>query len=286
MSDYFFVDSEDGYGRVFVPRGPWKPSYNHLVAKENVHVVRLSSSMGWRGQDLEFLRDLPFLRGVEIYSWDVRDASVIGSLSELRLVGLDCDLRKQIDFTALPKLEVVKGTWKKPLESLLHCKGLKHLNLSNWPEEDLRSLSAMTKLTKLLLTSRKLSSLRGISSLEALKWLDLHACPKLTSLEELRSCVSIRHLEITSCGAVDDVSPIGDLHELRELALDGCKDLDTLTCIQGCENLEQLSFLGTTRVTDGKLSFISELPKLHSLRFTPRRHYDRKRVELLRGSDG
>ncbi len=272
MGDYFFQESEDGYGRVFVPKGPWRPEYNELIARQKVKVVRLSDSMGWKGPDVDFLAELHFLEGVEIYSWDVRDASVIGLMNQLRLVGLQCDLRKQIDFSALRRLEVVKATWKKQLSGVLQCRELKHLNLTNWPQEDLEALEGMRKLAVLQLTSRKLTSLDGISKLAALERLDLHACPKLTSLAASRSCARIHHLEISSCRGVSNLSAVGTLQALRVLALDDCGDIDSLTPIQSCRDLETLSFLGTTRVLDGDLALISDFPRLRKLRFAPRRH--------------
>jgi hypothetical protein len=283
MVNYSFDQSEDGYGRVFVPHGPWERGYNALVVKEQIAVVRLSAAMGWRGTDLEFLKELGELRGIEIYSLDVRDATVIGSLRHLRLVGLECDLRAPIDFTALSKLEVVKATWKRALEGLLQCSQLKHLNLVNWPGASLRALANMTRLAKLQITSRKLSALSPISSFQELEWLDLCACPKLTSLEDVRSCAGLRRLDVTSCKAIRDISPIGSLVLLRELHLDEDGDIESLLPLQACKQLEKLSFFGTTRIVDGRVSVVEALPHLRTLRFAPRRHYDRTRDEILHG---
>ena len=283
MGAYFIDDSEDGYGKVFVPRGPWQPGYTDLVGKEHIPVVRLSAAMGWRGTDLHFLRELSNLRGVEIYAPEVRDASVIASLHGLQLVGLDCDLRTPIDFGELQELEVVKARWTGAIRSLLHSSGLKHLNLSNWPGDDLESLGSMSRLTKLQLTSRKLRSLRGIDALKSLEWLDLHACPKLTSLEGIRCCRSITHLEVTSCKAVHEISEIGELGALRELHLDDSGELESLEPVRGCQLLEKLSFFGTTRILDGKISALEDLPRLKTVRFAPRRHYDRTRDAIVQG---
>lgn len=281
MDSYFIDDSEDGYGQVFVPRGPWQPSYTDLVEKQQIAVVRLSASAGWQGSDLQFLQELPNLRGIEVYSPEVRDASVIGSLHRLQLVGLDCKLRTRIDFGALRELEVVKATWAGAIEGVLECAGLKHLNLSNWPASDLDSLARLTQLAKLLLTSRKLTSLRGIDVLGALEWLDLDSCPKLTSVEGIQACQSIWHLELTSCKAIHKISPIGELGSLRELHLDENGEIESLEPLRHCRLLERLSFFGTTRVVDGKLSAVEELPRLKTLRFAPRRHYDRSRDDIL-----
>lgn len=281
MGAYFVDDSEDGYGQVFVPQGPWRPGYAELVVDQRLAVVRLSEAMGWRGTNLEFLRELPNLRGIEIYSHEVRDASVVASLHRLQLVGLDCDLRTPIDFGELTELEVVKATWSDAIESILQNSNLKHVNLTNWPRDDLGAFASMTRLTKLQLTSRKLRSLRGIGALKLLRWFDLHSCPRLSSVEGIGACKSISRLELTSCKAIRDISEIGELTALRELHLDDNGDVDSLEPLQSCKLLETLSFFGTTRIVDGKISVIQGLPRLRTVRFASRRHYDRKRVELI-----
>lgn len=283
MEAYLIDDSEEGYGQVFVPRGPWQPGYTDLVGQKRIPVVRLSAAMGWRGADLHFLRELPNLRGVEIYAPEVRDVSVIASLHRLQLVGLDCDLRTPIDFGELQELEVVKARWSDAIRSLLHIAGLKHLNLSNWPGYDLESLGSMSRLQELLLTSRKLRSLRGIDALKSLEWLDLHACPKLTSLEGIRCCRFMTHLEVTSCKAVHEISEIGELGALRELHLDNNGELESLEPIRQCHLLEKLSFFGTTRILDGRISALEDLPRLKTVRFAPRRQYDRTRDAISQG---
>lgn len=160
-AEYWLTESEEGFGTVFVPRGPWRSAYNDLMETKNVQVIRLSYSAGWREADVGFLAQFPNLRGAEIYSWEVRDVSVLERLSQLRVLGLECDLRKPVDLSKLPMLEVVFATWKKALDSLFQCSGLWYLNVVNWPAEDLQPLAAMAKLERLRLSSRKLLSDRG-----------------------------------------------------------------------------------------------------------------------------
>jgi Leucine-rich repeat (LRR) protein len=168
------------------------------------------------------------------------------------------------------------------ISSVLRNSGLKHLNLSNWPFDDLEALALMTRLTKLLLTSKKLVSLRGIDALISLKWLDLHACQRLKSIEGIQACQSISRLEITSCKAVHDISELGELGALVELHLDDGGEIESLDPLQRCTLLEKLSFFGGTRIRDGKISAIEGLPRLKTLCFAPRRHYDRTR-DAVRG---
>ena len=268
---------------MLVPRGPWTPRYTDLVRQQQVPVVRLSESAGWRGTDVRFLLELPELRGVEIYAWQVRDASVIATLRNLRLVGLECDLRVPIDFGQLPELEVVKARWNGAIQDVLNNPNLEYLNLSNWPMEDLQRLESMDRLARLALTSRKLRSLRGIDALKSLGWLDLYACPSLTSLEGIQNCQSMSRLDVSSCRAVHEISEVGELGSLRELELNNNGDLESLEPLRRCQSLERVSFFGTTRILDGKISVLEELPRLKKVVFGRRRHYDRKREELIQG---
>lgn len=284
MSEYF-VESEERtghrYGRVLVLRGPWKPEFASYMGREGIDGLRLSASVGWKGADLQVLSELSFLRSLEIYSQEVRDCSVIGSLKELRLLGLECDLRGSIDFEPLAKLEVVKVTWAKALEGVLRCEQVSHFNVSNWPDLDLFRLAQLIRLRELLVTSRKLDSLRGISVFNLLERLDLHGCPKLTTLEGVDSCRRLTSFSLSACKAVGDVSVLASLTGLREVELDSCGEIRSLSPLAALRGLERLSFDGDTRILDGDLSFIEALPALRTLVFAPRRSYNRTRTELM-----
>lgn len=281
MQDYYFTESEDGYGRVFVPCRPWKPTFTDMVIKENISVVRLSASAGWRDSNLGFLKDLRKLSGIEVYSYDALDLSVLSLLHDLKLVCLQCEIKSAIDISGLQGIEVVKATWKRGLESILHCANLKVLNIVNWPYVDFLHLTEMSKIIRLFVVSRTLTSLKGIESLRELELLDIHRCSKLNSIDDLRHCVNIRHLEISSCNAIVDISPIGSIKKLTELYLDNDGDIASLTPIQQCKYLQYLSFVGSTKIVDGKISVVEGLTDLKALQFIPRRHYDRMRKDIL-----
>ena len=144
----------------------------------------------------------------------------------------------------------------------------------------------MARLERLDLTSRKLISLRGVESLQSLQWLDLYACTKLDALDPIGLCPKIRHLAITSTKRFKDISPIGSLESLRVLHLDDDGEFESLKPLLRCTLLEELSFFGTTRITDGKISVLEQFKHLRTLRFTPRRAYDRTRKEILAETPG
>lgn len=279
-SEYEIRDSDRGLGRVFIPCGPWKPAYRDFMQREGIEGLRLSDSMGWKGHDVHFLSHLPMLRSLEIYSSQVRDFSVLSSLRELRLLGMECEVREVIDFAPLAKLEVALLTWKRAFEGVLGCKQMRHINVSSWPEVDLVSLGQMTNLKELFIRSRKLESLRGISAFSRLEKLDLYGCPKLPTLEGIQACQGLTSVSVSAC-RFGDVSVLASLRALRTVELDGCGDLKSLAPLAVLRDLERLSFDGSSRVLDGDLSFLEGLPRLRSLVFAPRRLYNRTRGEIL-----
>ncbi|MDP2271198.1 MAG: hypothetical protein Q8K32_10740 [Archangium sp.] len=275
--EYEVRDSQHGLGRVFILRGPWRPEYPDFMRRQGIDGLRLGDSAG---PDVGFLSEVPFLRSLEIYSRAVRDCSVLSSLNELRLLGLQCELRGSIDFGPLAKLEVALLSWEKAVDGVLGCRQLRHLNVSGWPEVDLSKLAQLDKLQALYLQSRRLQSLHGLSAFPVLEHLDLHGCPKLASLAGVEACQRLTSLSVSAC-RVGDVSVLASLPGLRTVELDSCGDIGTFAPLAALHDLERLSFDGNTRVLDGDLSVIEGFPKLHSLVFAPRGLYNRNRTELL-----
>lgn len=65
-NDQFFIDdTENNMGRCLVLTAPWSGGIKSIIEKENISVLRLSQSVGWKGDDISFLKELPSLRGVE-----------------------------------------------------------------------------------------------------------------------------------------------------------------------------------------------------------------------------
>ena len=70
-SDLYFIDeAENDMGRCLVLKAPWSDVFIDVIRKENISVLRLTESMGWKGKDISFLEKLQDvgLRGVEVWS--------------------------------------------------------------------------------------------------------------------------------------------------------------------------------------------------------------------------
>ena len=159
----FLIPQEHLSGLCYVLKESWKPAFREVLVKHGAQFLRLSRSMGWRAQDLGFLRELQgLLRGVEIYDDDVKDVSVLAELPELELVRLQCRW-KGFDFTRLPRLKLASVTWRPGSETLFSCEGLEQLFLDDAPHSDLTPLERLTGLQRLSVGSKSITSARGRS---------------------------------------------------------------------------------------------------------------------------
>lgn len=282
-SDLYFIDeAENDMGQCLVLKAPWSDVFIDVIRKENISVLRLTESMGWKGKDISFLEKLQDvgLRGVEVYAWDVKDVTPLQFIPDLEYLGLQCEFTKAPDFSRFDRLKICKLLWRPMAKTILDCSGLKLLNVVNYPAEDLQKLTNMTGLKRLQISSRKLVSLAGIESLPSLRIMDLAECPKLESLTGIETCQGLQVVELENCKKVNDISSLGELANLRGVVLTNCGKVKSLQPLAKCRLLESVTFAGDTNVEDGELTPLLDMPELKRMWFVDKQHYSHKRDQV------
>lgn len=210
---YKIIDHGDGWGPILLPTGPWSDDFIKVIKRKNITGLRFSFSFGWRDVDMSFLAGLKDLglRKIDIYHWDVKDVSPLGFLPELESISLQTLLTTAPDFTQFKNLTHFFTNWRTKTASALNCSALEYLNIVNYPREDLENLRHMKALKSLYLSSRKLTSLKGVEDLSALEKLDLYACTQLRSLNGIEGCQRLQSVDVHSCNKLGDLSQFGSL---------------------------------------------------------------------------
>lgn len=282
-NDYFVARSDEGDWDVLVLRSAWSTSFHSVLQKRHPRGLRLSSSAGWKGENIDFVTELveSDLVEIEVYSWEVRDLSPLGALSRLRHVGIEADYRTLPDFSAFGALESLFINWKEQARSLLRCTSLERLNVTRFPFVDLRELSSLRRLRTLRMASGTLRRLDGISELKQLTTLDLSYCPKLESLEGIEQCERLECLELTTCKAIVDLEPLHALKNLRSLLIWNCGRINSIQPLAECTELESVQLIGDTVIEDGDLSVLLTLPKLRIVAFARKRHYSHRPEDFV-----
>lgn len=276
---YYLAPDKQTGGRVMVLQGPWRNQYRSVI-RGDVLSLRLSHSAGWQAEPLGFLEELPNLRSIEIYNFDVKDVSPIWVLKNLECIGLECFFNKCGDFSEFSRLTYFFGRWRPSAKTIFSVRTLLHLNVTGYPYEDLQALQNLQELKVLMLTSRKLTALNGIEKFSALEKLDLHGCTQLKSLDGIENASNaLSFLWIDTCKRITDVNAIG-LHGLvRVLRVTNCRSISSLCPLSNCTHLEELTFV-ETKIEDGDMSILLEIPRLRVTHFGNRRHYSHTHSEI------
>lgn len=137
----FIIEQEHLAGRCYVLSGPWTTQCLEVFHRERAQFLRLNRTLGARIDNLEFLKDLRGLRGVEIYDSTITMTTLapLLELSALELLGLQCNFRG-IDFAArFPRLQLASFYWRPGCASVFGCRELRFLfmldprPLLSWP---------------------------------------------------------------------------------------------------------------------------------------------------------
>jgi internalin A len=271
------IDEIDSLPALVVLEGGWRDSYADMIEQHGLAVL----SIMVRGDDLSFLSRLPGLRGLVLNAGEVRDLSPVQSLDRLETLTLNTPAkpRMELDFGAFPLLEKLRMYWNPGFESVFSCARLETLWVFGPPDADLARFGGMSGLRRLELSQgRKLVSTAGVGALD---FLGLY---QQTALEELRDLPDLQVLAIESCkklGSLDGVPST-----VRRLKVANCGDIASLRPLAGLVELEQFLAWESTRIVDGDLSVLMELPRLREIGMQERREYRPKVREIeqaLRG---
>jgi hypothetical protein len=282
-SQYLIVEHDYGLGRTLVLKAAWNDSFKDVIEKENISILRLSNSAGWKGDDVTFLSALTNLRGVEIYAWGIKDITSLQHVEGLVHLSLSCLFTKAPDFSDFKNLKSCFISWVPKAKSIFDCSGLSFLNIDKYPSENLQDIGKMISLKRLHLMSRKLESLSGIENFRSLEILDLAVCTKLESLAGLEKCQKLQTIEFDCCKKMYDIDILGDLMNLKKIKITDCGKVKSLKRLVSCQLLERLLFYGDTNIEDGELVPLLNLPHLKEMWYADRRHYSmtRDRVKFI-----
>ncbi|MCA1063731.1 hypothetical protein QTG56_11080 [Rossellomorea sp. AcN35-11] len=223
---YFITEGDWNTGKVLVCTGEWKNSMSEVMQNNGIYNLRLSGSVGWTDNNIDFLSTLQFLKGVEIYfslSTSL-DLTPLHSLKNLEFLGIDDYVKGEVDFAKLTNLKNCFISWSSKYKKI----ELKHLVINKYPYENLKEISEMRNLEYLDITSRKLLNLDGIQALEMLKVLKLYRCSNFESLTGIEYLPNLKELEISTCNKLYSVEEIQQTNSLEKVMLENNKNLKNL----------------------------------------------------------
>jgi internalin A len=262
----------DGLPALVVLEGGWRDEYANVIEAHGLAVL----SIMVRGSDLSFLSRVPSLRGLVLNAGEVRDLSSVQALPRLETLTLNTPSkpRLELDFGAFPLLEKLRLYWNPGFESLFSARRLESLFLFGPPDADLGRFAALSGLKRLELSQgRKLVSTAGVPPVE---FLGLY---QQGALEELVLPASLRVLAVESCKKLTSLDAVSGL-SLSRLKVANCGDIESLAPLRGMSSLEEFLAWESTRVLDGDLSVLLDLPRLRLIGMQDRTSYTPRVKEI------
>lgn len=305
----------------------WDASVERDLIERGVNFLRIRR---WQGRDLGGIGVLGGRIKRVIVECDLPDASALGDLSNLdelfmyggvetvpfhrlpnlRKLGAYGDRIDRADLSQARSLEELSigGARIHDLSALRVPKGLRNLELAEFPLRSLAGIEAFPELVRLGLFQLPLASLEGVEAATQLETVGLTYTPKVASIGPLCGLPQLQKLVLHRTGKLGDVGRVGELSRLRHLQVAGqalndasflaplealrelfLEDIGTILSVsflRRLRRLERLGLTGKTTVSDGDMSVLLELPLLREAVYIHRPHYRpaRKLVDDLTAS--
>src|SRR6266545_5719400 len=270
--------SED-WGHVFNGEATvkfWSPAAAQVLQQQHITKLRVH---GWKQPTVEALG--PFAHQLERIFWevhdptDVPDLSALAQLHQLNYLTLTHGL-DQIDFSRLSALRTLGASAAAPqFGNVRSCRSLRTLYLTNCGLRDLMPLAGLDQLTEVNVGEAPLKSLAGMNELRGLRRLALVQVP-LASLDGIEDLQAIEDIYIHMLGRLQSIAPLTGLSRLKRLKLlqlDNVGPVPSLAFLRGLDKLETFYPSQGTKIEDGDLAVLLELPALTRVLFTNRKHY-------------
>jgi internalin A len=243
--------------------------------------VQVSVLLSIREDDVSFLAQIPSLRGLVLNGGGVRDLSPVQALGALETLTLNTPAKPKLplDFAAFPALKTLRMYWNAGFESVFGCESLEALFVFGPPDPDLARFGTLPRLRRLEVSQgRKLVSTAGVGG--SVRFLGLYQQAALSALEGLPA------LDVLAIEGAKQLGELRTVHTLKTLKAANCGDIASLAPLRGLDRLEEFFAWESTRVLDGDLSVLLELPRLRTLGMRDRREYRPRVAEIeaaLRG---
>jgi internalin A len=182
-----------------------------------------------------FFKELSITDYVKIQGNKICDLYELSNLKSLFFI----DNSFKIDFSRLPKLEILRFKYNRRVSNLGVLKNLLELLIISLSEVNLKLLNGLDNLEILRLTRGDFTSLSGIENLKRLRRIDLAYVSKLRDVEQITTLPNLKKLHIEKCKLLDNFSFLSGNESIEELFIDNLESLDFILSLK---NLKKINF--------------------------------------------
>ncbi|MEL6921823.1 MAG: hypothetical protein AAFO77_12545 [Pseudomonadota bacterium] len=264
-------------------KGPWHPRLVDVLKTHDVAGLSFSHRDGFRCDDYNFLKDLPF---ITLFQMPYPDADVdvepipVPDLTGLTRLVARFKVGHPVAIDQLPNLQSCTMQWQPKLHAVFDAKALRRLQITglNWQRTD--RLADLKSLRNLEVAHSGIRSFAPIAELRHLDRLSLSVCHRLESLDGIENLQNIRCLQLAEVSKVTSLERLASLKNLEVLTIADGRDIETIAPLAGLTNLKALWIGGTrAKIIDGDLTPLTRLPNLAMLTLGNQRHYSHRAIK-------
>ncbi len=241
----------------------------------NENLQHLEFPPGYDKNNIDFLSEHTYVKGVILLDAKTVDISALSYLKDLEFLSID-DNTQLFEFNQFPHLRGLCGDWYSKLNLMTLPDSLELLHLHKYKPKSkaLTELPELNNLNELIIIESSIHSLDGIEIFRNLRRIELaylRVLENIAAIEKLHDA-NLEVIECENCPRIDDYEPLGKIRSLKTLYLHSCKEIKSISFIKNLISLKQFRFM-QTKITDGDLSPLFELPRLEGTAFTRAKHY-------------
>jgi protein phosphatase 1 regulatory subunit 7 len=258
LEKFHVVDSLDGHKTITIRSDFIDECMEYYNHHEDIDGVYICPILGYKLQDISFLQQHKYVKGVNISDADRIDLSGIENLKELEYISLSYSTQP-IDYSVFPKLKQIRSTWH-PKVILSESINLKHLCFRHYKPQskNLTELPNLPNLEFLGMVQSPIESTEGIGKFTKLTKINFAYLPKMTKLCDMES-LPIETAEFQNCKKIQNLEYIGTVKTLKRLICDKCGRFQSIRFIEDLKRLEHFAFLDID-VLDGDMSPCVSVP--------------------------
>jgi protein phosphatase 1 regulatory subunit 7 len=218
--------------------------------------VIINRLCGYSANDIEFLKDHPYIEGVALVCMENVDLSPLYELHGLRWISNGGNVQP-LDLGRFTKLTSAWMEWHPKLMITDVCTSIRTLALHKYrpKHKDISELANLPHLEDLSIIQSPIVAIDGIQRYGMLRRLELSYLSKLERLGAIRElhAANLELLECEMCKRIKDHGEVRVLASLRRLRFNACGDMASIAFLKDLENLEDFRFV-ESNVVDGDLS--------------------------------
>jgi len=254
---------------------------NYMI-QHSLSCIVFSKYLGFKGDAVIIHEPYEFVEEVHIIDSNIRDISFINNFFNANKLNIQNTDRTKFDISHFGNLENLFLTWRKGVGSLFGNKNLKILRLEYYKEKILEEISDDMMLEELWISNSPIENLSGLARLKNIKTLHLDYLRCMEDSSWIKNIVSLEELNIGSCKKMSKTifDNITELNNLKKIFFTKMGEFPSIASIQNLQKLETVGFIEDSKITDGNLIPLLELPNLNKIYIQGFKHYHPTVIDL------